>query len=542
MSDIALPITGVPSLPHARRLLSDERLAKLAGRGDARAFATLYERNHQAIYRYCQSIVRHDQDAQDALQNTMMRAYAALRAQERDLAVRPWLFRIAHNEAISILRRRRSVAELDERQEHPSWPVDSEVESRERFSTLVSDLRSLPERQRGALLMRELNGLSIEEIAQALAISQGAAKQTIFEARSSLHELAEGRAMPCEAVREAISARDGRVLRARRMRAHLRACAECRSFKEAIGTRSAELHALSPALPAPAAGAMLARLLAGGGGHGSGSSLAGASLGGTLSGQGTLLGGHAAGSLLVKGLAGVAIAAVAAAGATRLAATSHRDGHQAGASSTSRAPAAPSGSLTSISRSTTAKTRRSRGADASSLAGNGSASSTSGRLGAPGSIGALLTSSTAANRGLAQSSTTAPGHAGGHAGTGGHGGAQGGQRSGSRRHSSGRHGAPGAGGAHRQGNAHGTGARHPGAGHSERHGGSEHGSSTAGSQVQTPTSPAGESGGRTSGASEGHSGQASQGSGAREASRADEARDTTTGSPPSALPAGAATR
>src|SRR6476661_560758 len=107
MSELALSIAGVPELPGPVRLLSDERLARLASRRSERAFATLYERHHQALYRYCLSIVRNPQDAQDALQSALVRALAALRASERDLAVRPWLFRIAHNEAVSILRKRR---------------------------------------------------------------------------------------------------------------------------------------------------------------------------------------------------------------------------------------------------------------------------------------------------------------------------------------------------------------------------------------------------------------------------------------------------
>src|SRR3954452_16198223 len=77
-------------------------------------FAAVYERHHQALYRYCRSILRHEEDAQDALQNTMARAFSALQSEQRDFELRPWLFRIAHNEAISILRRRRPTEELDD--------------------------------------------------------------------------------------------------------------------------------------------------------------------------------------------------------------------------------------------------------------------------------------------------------------------------------------------------------------------------------------------------------------------------------------------
>src|SRR3954464_9895998 len=77
-------------------------------------FALVYERHHQALYRYCRSILRHEQDAQDALQSAMTRAFAALQTERRDLEMRPWLFRIAHNEAVTILRRRDRTSALDE--------------------------------------------------------------------------------------------------------------------------------------------------------------------------------------------------------------------------------------------------------------------------------------------------------------------------------------------------------------------------------------------------------------------------------------------
>src|SRR6516225_3039383 len=213
MHELALPIRSSPELALARGLSSDERLARLASKGSVRAYAVLYQRHHQALYRYCRSIVRDEDDAQDALQNAMTRALVALRAKERDLAVRPWLFRIAHNEAVSILRRRHPTALLTDELE-PADPLAADIlEGRDRLATLVADLQALPERQRGALLMRELSGLSIEEIAGVLSTSPGATKQILFEARRALHDFAEGRAMDCEQIRRAISDGDRRVLR-----------------------------------------------------------------------------------------------------------------------------------------------------------------------------------------------------------------------------------------------------------------------------------------------------------------------------------------
>ena len=112
--------------------------------------------------------------------------------------------------------------------------MDAVFESRERLRTLVADLATLSERQRSALVMRELSGLSHEQIAAALGTSSGAARQVVYEARQALLELEEGRGMECERVRMALSDGDGRRLRGRGVRAHLRGCQGCRDFQAGI--------------------------------------------------------------------------------------------------------------------------------------------------------------------------------------------------------------------------------------------------------------------------------------------------------------------
>ena len=118
--------------------------------------------------------------------------------------------------------------------------------------------------------MRELNDLSYEDIGAALATSPAAAKQSVFEARTALLEVAEGREMECAATREAISAGDRRVLRGRKIRAHLRGCDRCRDFEAAIGDRRETLAALAPPLAAPAALALLHGAIGGGAAAGRG--------------------------------------------------------------------------------------------------------------------------------------------------------------------------------------------------------------------------------------------------------------------------------
>ncbi|MHB8491788.1 MAG: RNA polymerase sigma factor [Solirubrobacteraceae bacterium] len=328
MSDLALPTPASRELSAAAsRHLSDALLATMVSRGHERAFASIYQRHHQALYRYCRAILHNHEDAQDALQNVMMRALVALKKGERDLALRPWLFRIAHNESVSMLRRRHGTTMplelIGDGAMAPTAPgVEAVAEQRERLASLVADLRSLGERQRSALLMRELSGLSVAEIAAVLSTTHGAAKQLLFEARSALHELAAGRAMECESVRRSISAGDGRVLRGRKVAAHLRACADCGAFAAAIGTRRTDLRAIAPPLPLAAAGTMLGSLLAHSTGAGNSAGMV-ATAGAGSAGATTTLGGHTIAALTLKLFALGALATVTTVGALHLASAGH---------------------------------------------------------------------------------------------------------------------------------------------------------------------------------------------------------------------------
>jgi RNA polymerase sigma factor (sigma-70 family) len=296
---VALEQTSTAGLTATPKWRRGPALRSQAARGDDAALTAMYERHHQALYRYCRSILHHDEDARDALQSTMAKALAALRDEERDFELRPWLFRIAHNEAISRLRQRRDAVDLDAVGTLGTDSLAQTVEDRERLALLRADLRDLPERQRSALVLRELSGLSHEEIAVVLDSSARAVKQTIFEARTGLHECAEGRTMLCADVQRALSDGDGRVLRGRRVRAHVRSCRACRTFKTALAQRPADLAALAPALPMSAGAALLARLLPG------------AAKAGLASSAGTAAGAGAGGGIAATVATKVAIVAVA---------------------------------------------------------------------------------------------------------------------------------------------------------------------------------------------------------------------------------------
>jgi RNA polymerase sigma factor (sigma-70 family) len=272
--------------------MPDERLARWAARGSEAAFAVIFERHHQALHRYCHSIVGNGHDASDALQSTMLKAFRALCGETREITLRPWLYRIAHNESISLVRARRADSDLDAAAHVGDPSTDGLIESRDRLRSLAADLTELTEQGRGALLMRELGGLEFAEIASALGISAAAAKQSVYESRRVLQALQEGRDMDCDVVRRTLSDGDRRMLRGKRLRGHLSSCAGCQDFERALRERPEQLAALVPPLPLAAAAAMLTGVLGGGGGSGFGTG------GGLLA---SLTGG-------AKGVAGVSLA------------------------------------------------------------------------------------------------------------------------------------------------------------------------------------------------------------------------------------------
>jgi RNA polymerase sigma factor (sigma-70 family) len=289
---------------------TERGLLRAAARGEQRAFEQIYKRYHQQLYRYCFAILRRSGDAEDALQATMAAALRALPGETREVSLRSWLFRVAHNESITLLRARARSADPELAPEPARQSVEAECADRERFGTLLADLGELPERQRSAIVMRELSGLSYEEIAAALGCSEGAARQIVYESRVALQIREEGRAVSCEEIRKAISDGDRRRLRGRKLKAHLSACEPCRDFERGIGERQAALQAFCPILPAAAAAGIFSSIS--GGGAAGGGVITGAVGVGTTAGAGAVVGGLGGGAA-VKGLS-VLAAVVAAAG------------------------------------------------------------------------------------------------------------------------------------------------------------------------------------------------------------------------------------
>jgi RNA polymerase sigma factor (sigma-70 family) len=251
--------------PLLHRLAGDDALAARAGAGDDLAFAALVRRVQPRLHGYCAAILANAQDADDAVQNTLIKALAGLRRGERVMAVRPWLYRIAHNEAISLLRRRRPASELVATvADHALGPAET-VAVREEMRAVLHAIGELPDRSRDAFLLREVAGMRHAEVAEVLGTSAGNARQAVFEARMALQDDRAGRHASCQSIRAEISGRERRRA-SRAVRGHLRSCRSCRAWSDAQAERR-RILGLAPGVPLAGAGGLwgwLGGLLGGG--------------------------------------------------------------------------------------------------------------------------------------------------------------------------------------------------------------------------------------------------------------------------------------
>jgi RNA polymerase sigma factor (sigma-70 family) len=174
-------LAGQPVL----RSQSDERLVDLVRAGSEPAFEAIVARYRSPLMRYCQRILP-EARAEDAVQQTFVSAFAALRRDDAQINLRPWLYRISHNTALNVLRDRGlRHAELEERIDGVERP-DQAIERRQGLREVIAAVQALPERQRDAMILRELEGRSYEEIAGELGVSGGAVRQLLNRARNTL--------------------------------------------------------------------------------------------------------------------------------------------------------------------------------------------------------------------------------------------------------------------------------------------------------------------------------------------------------------------
>jgi RNA polymerase sigma factor (sigma-70 family) len=170
----------------ALRAQPDRRLVDLVRDGYDAAFEEIVRRYRKPLDRFAAAIV--GGRSEDVTQDAFSKALPALRNTETEIELRPWLYRIVRNTALNDLRDHAPAGDEIPEALPGGRSTAAEAEAREELRDLMDRLQALPEPQRAALVMRELEGLSHEEIAAALGVSGGAARQAIYRARATLRE------------------------------------------------------------------------------------------------------------------------------------------------------------------------------------------------------------------------------------------------------------------------------------------------------------------------------------------------------------------
>jgi RNA polymerase sigma factor (sigma-70 family) len=331
-------VAGAPALAGRSpllRLQSDEKLVALIRRGHHGAFESLVNRYNSRLLAFCRHMLGSTEDAEDVLQEVFTAAFNAICADERPINARPWLYRIARNRCLNHLRRPQHQGQdsMDVYERDGGTTTADTVHTREEFRQIVADVQLLPESQRSALLLREIDALSYEQIAEAMDTTVPSVKSLLVRARVSLAEAAEARLLTCEEVRiELGQVAEGLMRTSPPVRRHLRTCDRCTLFRRELRNTSRALAAVYPiGVLVVVKKFVLAKLGAMGGAAAGGSAAAAggcaaATGGAAAAGTTAVAGGFTAGGVISAGIgtvatkaaAGLAAAAIVTAGAVEV--------------------------------------------------------------------------------------------------------------------------------------------------------------------------------------------------------------------------------
>jgi RNA polymerase sigma-70 factor (ECF subfamily) len=179
----------------SRELVSAE-LVRRCKKGDESAWTELVRATHREVYTLCLRILRDPDDAAEATQDAYLRAWRGLGGFRGDAMFTTWLYRVATNAAISKQRSRKRRREQEVRTDDdvlaliPSAAsTEAAAETRIDLAALEEALEALPELYRSAVVLRDVYGMSIEEISERVGISESAAKVRVHRGRKRLKEM-----------------------------------------------------------------------------------------------------------------------------------------------------------------------------------------------------------------------------------------------------------------------------------------------------------------------------------------------------------------
>jgi RNA polymerase sigma factor (sigma-70 family) len=246
------PLPSLAGRSPLLRVQSDERLIALTRRGHHGAFEALVQRYQPRLLAFCRHMLGSQEDAEDVLQEVFTAAFNAIRADDRPINARPWLYRIARNRSLNHLRRPQHAGQdsMDVFERDNGVSTADTVHRREEFRQIVADVGELPETQRTALLLREIDALSYDQIAEAMDTTVPSVKSLLVRARVSLAEAAEARLLTCEEVRlELGQVAEGLARTTAPVRRHLKTCDRCRTFRAELRKTTRALAAIYPLGP-----------------------------------------------------------------------------------------------------------------------------------------------------------------------------------------------------------------------------------------------------------------------------------------------------
>jgi RNA polymerase sigma factor (sigma-70 family) len=218
--------------------------------GDAAAFEVLYDRYNLRILSFCRHMLGSQPDGEDATQHAFVALHRHITADERAVDVKPWLFQVARNRCLSIIRARREHADVDDPLVQPATEgLADSVQRRSDLRELLGDLHQLPEDQRAALLLSSLGDLSSDQIADVIGCRPQKVKALVFQARTSLMNERDARNTDCEVVREQLATLRGGALLRGPLRRHVRHCEGCKAFRNATRKQREALALLLPVIP-----------------------------------------------------------------------------------------------------------------------------------------------------------------------------------------------------------------------------------------------------------------------------------------------------
>ena len=285
------------------KLRSDEQLLALFRDGNEEAFTVIFDRHRSRLLRYTRRMLGGSAaEAEDVMQDVFVRAYRSLAVDQRELPLKAWLYRVAHNRCVDHLRRPvTDNAAVYEVNRPPGCDPHERTEQRESLRRLVRDVGELPEQQRSALLLRELEGLSYAEVAATLNVTVPAVKSLLVRARGGLVDAQEAEDTACVEVHASLDDARARGVRMSGLaRRHMLTCRDCREYHASLRSYDRAVAAVDGG-PGPLAA--LAKLL-GFGSAGGGAAVA--------AGGGTAVSAGGFGVLTAAGVKTIAVLGAAA--------------------------------------------------------------------------------------------------------------------------------------------------------------------------------------------------------------------------------------